>query len=158
MRRRLGRRFPLPQEASQSSSIASWNYNIVLAEFVQQQDAGSPFRRRRGGTGIRHQIRRFEILQVALAQGGIHVHGGVMRFQSFLSALCVIVCACCLSSCGATRGLQNTGSGLAKTAWNLPKNLLGTANTIGKGLTQGAMSHGRSVMGMGPRVLSVPAQ
>lgn len=48
--------------------------------------------------------------------------------------------------------------GLGQTAWNLPRNVYGMGSRMTKGVTSGVISGSRSAMGMGPRVLSVPAR
>ena len=54
--------------------------------------------------------------------------------------------------------MGNVAKGLGQTAWNLPRSLFGMGSRMGKGVTQSVISGSRSAMGMGPRVLSVPAQ
>lgn len=83
---------------------------------------------------------------------------GKMRGFLVIRIALLIACATCLTGCGTMGALGNAATGLGQTAMNLPRNLLGTANRVGKGITQSFMSSGRSALGMGPRVLSVPAR
>ncbi|MGK0188415.1 MAG: putative small secreted protein [Verrucomicrobiales bacterium] len=81
-----------------------------------------------------------------------------MKAQTIARLVMLLACASCLTGCGTASGLGNMAKGLGQTAWNLPRNVVGMGSRMAKGVTSGVMSGGRSAMGMGPRVLSVPAQ
>ncbi|MEZ5323849.1 MAG: hypothetical protein R3F19_02160 [Verrucomicrobiales bacterium] len=80
------------------------------------------------------------------------------RFLLRLVTLILFASAPCLTGCGTASGLGNAARGLGSTAWNLPRNLFRMGNQITRGVTQGVISNSRGAMGMGPRVLSVPAR
>ena len=81
-----------------------------------------------------------------------------MKARALVYLMILVATSLCLTGCGATRGMGNNAMGLGRTAWNLPRNLMGVGTQVGRGLTQSVMSSGRSAFNMGPRVLSVPAR
>ena len=82
-----------------------------------------------------------------------------MKCTKRLAHLIVLLAfAFSLSGCGTAGALKNMGTGLAQTVMHLPRGLWNTARRTGSGVGQSLWRDARSVMNMGPRVLSVPAQ